>query len=308
MAVRVPTDTLATWRDRPRFDVPGLAPPVVVGCSGGADSVALLALACDALLEPVAVHVDHGLRPGSAHEADVVRAVATKLGATFMGTRVEVEPGGNLEARARDARRDALERARVRVGASAVLLAHTQDDQAETIVLNLLRGSAAAGLAGMAHHRDGFVRPLLGMRRAETHAICDALSLVAIDDPMNDDPSFRRVRVRRDVLPLLEEVAGRDLVPVLARQADILREESAFLDELAESAWPGTRGPHSADLGALPPVLAQRAVRRWLGQPPPSRAEVSRVLDVARGVARATELAGGRVVRRTGGQLRVDSG
>ena len=306
MSRRAQSDALAPWRERARFDLPELAPPVVVACSGGADSIALLALACDEGLEPVAVHVDHGLRPEHRDDAELVRAVAADLGATFALVDVAIEVGGNLEARARDARYAALRRARVDAGASVVLLGHTQDDQAETILLNLLRGSAGSGLAGMSYRRDEFVRPLLDMRRAETHAICAALGVRVVHDAMNDDPAFRRVIVRRDVLPLLADVAGRDLVPVLARQADILRDESQFLDELAGAAWPTDSGTSARALRDLHPVLAQRAVRIWLGPPPPSRAEVARVLDVACGVARATELAGGRVVRRAGGQMLVE--
>ncbi len=172
-------------------------------------------------------------------------------------------------------------------------------------MLNLLRGSAASGLGGMAPRRDTFVRPLLGLRRADTHAICAALGIDALRDPMNDDRAFRRVAIRHDVLPLLSTVAARDLVPVLARQSDVFREEAQFLDDLAVAAWPGPSGARAADLSALSPVLARRAVRRWLGAPPPSHAEVARVLDVARGGSRATELAGGRVVHRSGGLLFV---
>jgi tRNA(Ile)-lysidine synthetase-like protein len=163
-----------------------------------------LALAVDAHLEPVAVHVDHGLRAGSGADAHAVSEVAARLGAGFLTTEVEIEPGSNLEARARVARYDALELARTRVGAGSVLVAHTADDQAETVLLNVLRGAAAAGLAGMARHHGTVVRPLLGMRRADTRALCATLGLPVLDDPMNDDPAFRRVAVRRDVLPLLE--------------------------------------------------------------------------------------------------------
>jgi len=302
----VDIDALAPWREQARFDTPGIDAPVIVGCSGGADSVALLALAVDAGLAPVAVHVDHGLRVESATERDVVAALAARLGAAFRGVAVSVEVGANVEARARDARYAALRRVRDDVGATAVLVGHTQDDQAETVLLNLLRGAAASGLAGMAHARDGVVRPLLGMRRRDTRGLCEALGLEVVHDPMNDDRAYRRVAVRHDVLPLLEAIAGRDLVPVLARQSDVLREESEYLDELAAAAWPGETGASTADLRSLPPVLARRAVRGWLGAPPPSRAEVERVLDVARGVTRATELAGGRVVRRSDGRLVVD--
>jgi tRNA(Ile)-lysidine synthase len=298
-------DPLAPYRNRFAASSTNLAAPVIVGCSGGADSVALLALAADAGLSPIAVHVDHGLRAESAGEALRVAELAACLGVSFDARVVDVGPGSNLEERARDARYGALEAARFERGATAVLVAHTADDQAETVLLNVLRGAASAGLSGMRVRRGFLVRPLLGFRRAETSALCETLGLPILHDPMNDDEAFRRIAVRRSVLPMLEGVAGRDLVPVLARQAELLREESDFLDELARAAWPGGNGASAGALAALPPVLARRAVRLWLGPPPPSFAEVTRVLQVAVGDHRATELAGSRTVRRTAGQLRV---
>jgi tRNA(Ile)-lysidine synthase len=301
-----PTDVLAPFRARFARAVDGIAAPVVVGCSGGADSTALLALTVDAGLAPIAVHVDHGLRPGSADDALHVAELAARFGARFEARAVTVDRGPNLEERARDARYASLEAARASVGATAVFVAHTADDQAETVLLNLLRGAATAGLAGMRARRDTVVRPLLEFRRAETTAVCDALGVRVVRDPMNDDEKFRRVAVRHRVLPLLDGVAGRDIVPVLARQAEILGEESDYLDDLARAAWPGGRPPSARSLVELPAVLARRAVRVWLGPPPPSSAEVARVLDVAAGRCRATELTGGRTVRRTAGQLRVE--
>ncbi len=311
---RLANDVLAPLRDR----LVGLdeaigasspvTAPVVVGCSGGADSTALLALAVDRGLAPIAVHVDHGLREGSGSEHEVVAAHAAVLGAHSVAVRVEVGAGGNLEARARDARYETLEATARQHGASAVLVGHTADDQAETVLLALLRGSAAAGLAGMPVRRGVIVRPLLGVRRAETEAMCAALGLDPLHDPSNDDRSFRRAWIRHEVLPLLAEGAGRDLVPVLNRQADVLRTETEYLDALARAAWPiaasaiaGTTP--AATLARLPLALARRAVRNWLGPPPPSFDEVERVLAVARGEARATELAGGRRLSRSRGQL-----
>jgi tRNA(Ile)-lysidine synthase len=186
-----------------------------------------------------------------------------------------------------------------------VLVGHTADDQAETVLLNLLRGSASRGLGGMAVRRDAVVRPLLRLRRADTEAVCAALGLTPARDVMNDDPTFRRVWIRTEVLPALSAGAGRDLVPVLARQAEVLRTDSDYLDELARAAWPPApdRAPAAA-LARLPLPLARRAVRLWLGAPPPSLAEVERVLRVARGEVRATELTGGRRVERSAGELR----
>jgi tRNA(Ile)-lysidine synthase len=296
-------DPLEAWRSQFADATRDLDGPVVVACSGGADSVALLALAADAALAPVAVHVDHGLREHSAADADQVRTIAAGLGAGYVCTRVSVAAGANLEARARDARYAALDEARVDAGADVVLVGHTADDQAETVLLNVLRGAATSGLAGMAARHATLVRPLLAFRRAETRALCAALQLPVVDDPMNDDRAFRRVAIRHDALPYLSALAERDLVPVLARQADILRSESEFLDALAADAWPGDEGPRAATLAALPAALARRAVRRWVGAPPPSMADVERVLAVAAGHARATELAGGRAVRRSAGWL-----
>jgi tRNA(Ile)-lysidine synthase len=295
---------LDAWRDRVvGLDGPG-AGPVVVGCSGGADSVALLALALDAGGDAVAVHVDHGLREGSAKEADQVRRSAARLGAACTTTTAIVVLGPNLEARARDARYAALEAVRRRLAAEVVLVGHTADDQAETILLNLMRGSGSAGLAGMAVRRDTIVRPLLGLRRADTVAICAAVGADVFHDPMNDDRSLRRVWVRHEALPFLGAGAGRDLVPVLVRQAEVLRHESDYLDRLARAAWPvAGDGSSAAALARVELPLARRAVRQWLGSPPVSHAEVDRVLAVARGDIRGTELAGGRRVARRAGQL-----
>jgi tRNA(Ile)-lysidine synthase len=282
---------------------PDVTAPVVVGCSGGADSLALLALAVDGGLAPIAVHVDHGLRAGSDREAGNVAHAAALLGAGFDARRVTVAPGPNLEARARDVRYDALEAARVEHGATAVLVAHTADDQAETVVLNLLRGSGSAGLAGMPTRRGRVVRPLLGARRADVRAECARRQLTPWEDPSNDDLAFRRNWIRHEVLPLLERGAGRDLTPLLTRQADVLRAESDFLDALARAAWPGEGGARARDLAALPDPLARRAVRCWLGPPPPALDEVDAVLAVARGERRAVDLAGGRRVHRSAGVL-----
>lgn len=293
--------------------LPGERPCVVVGCSGGADSLALLALACAADLDPIAVYVDHGLRQGTAREAAVVERAAERLGAAGM-IRAEVdaviEPGPNLEARARDARYGMLERARSSRDAAAVLVGHTADDQAETVMLNLLRGSGSAGLAAMAVRRDRIVRPILGLRRADTREICARLGLVPVADPMNSQARFRRVWLRREVLPRLERGAGRDLGEVLARQAALMREESDYLDAVAASAAAGLGDPPSAAaLAALPAALARRVVRVWLGDPPVTSEHVENVLGVASGGRRAAELPGGRRVERSAGNLRlVDAG
>lgn len=283
----------------------GVAAPVVVGCSGGPDSLALLALAKAAGLEPTAVHVDHGSRPDSAGEAAAVAAQAAEFGVAFHAERVSEAFGPNYEARAREARYAALERARGALGATFVLVGHTADDQAETVLLNVLRGSATRGLGAMAERRGHIVRPMLELRRSETEAICAQLGIEPVRDPSNDDLAMRRNWIRHEALPVLSDGAGRDLVPVLARQASILRDESEYLDALAAAAWPADGDRLARPLAAMPTVLARRAVRLWLGPPPPSLDEVERVLAVARSEVRATEVAGGRRVWRSAGHLHV---
>lgn len=273
---------------------------VVVGCSGGADSMALLALACEHGFDVHAVYVDHGLRAGTGHDADVVRAAALRFGARAHVEAIDVGVGPNLEARARDARYCALERVRAEVGAAAILVAHTRDDQAETVLLQMLRGSGAAGLAGMPGRRGFLRRPLLTARRRDTHELCARLGLSPVHDPMNDELHHRRVWLRREVIPRLEGGADRDLVDVLARQAELLRDDDDLLEALAAEHRPDD----AAALIALPRPVARRVIRRWLAAPaPPASATVERVLAVARGDARAAELPGGDRIERVHGRL-----
>ena len=150
--------------------------------------------------------------------------------------------------------------------------------------------------------KPGPSHPILGLRRSETVALCEALGLVPVADPSNADPRFRRNRVRHELLPLCSEVAGRDVVPILARQAEMLGAEGRLLDQLADEI----DAADSRALAAAPPSLARRAARRWLrreGPYPPDLAAVERVLGVARGDARATDVAPGVRVRRSGGRL-----
>lgn len=269
----------------------------VVTCavSGGADSLALLVLATSAGCVVTAVHVDHGLRAGSDAEAAVVAAAADRYGAAFRAERVDVEAGPNVEARARAARR--------RVLPSGVLTGHTADDLAETVLLNLVRGAGLDGLAGI---RAGPGKPLLGLRRSETRALCRAEGLTPVEDPTNADLSLRRNRVRHQLLPLLDDLAERDVAAVLARQAALLADDADLLDALAAELDP----TDARALAAAPRPLARRAVRRWLvasgrdhERHPPDAATVERVLAVARGEAKACETGDGLGVARTGGRL-----
>ncbi|MCU1485289.1 MAG: tilS [Actinomycetia bacterium] len=267
-------------------------PAGIAAVSGGADSTALLVLAVEAGCDVTAVHVDHGLRPGSAFEADHVADLARALGVPFRAERVVVDLGPNLEARARDARRAVL--------GPGAMTGHTADDRAETLLLQLLRGAGTTGLAAI---RPGPTKPILELRRAETRAVCAERGLVVLDDPSNADPAFRRNRVRAELVPLLDDIADRDTTPLLTRAAALLADDDAYLDDLAAALDP----TEARALAAAPPVLARRALRRWLEVDgyPPDLATIERVLQVARHEVKATDVGAGRRVERTGGRLRI---
>jgi tRNA(Ile)-lysidine synthase len=280
-----------------RCAFPAAGTDVSLAVSGGPDSLALLVLAAEAGLRATAIHVDHGLRDGSADEADVVRDAAARYGARFVAERVEVGTGPNLEARARAARRAVLPR--------DALTGHTADDQAETVLLNLLRGSGLDGVRGIgAPHR----RPLLALRRTETHALCAAEGLHPVTDPSNTDPAFTRNRVRAELLPFLGDIGRRDPVPLLCRLAAHATEEVALLDDLAAAIDP-TDARAVAD---APLPLARRALRAWLREHlegyPPDAAAVERVLAVARGDAKAADVVAGVSVARRNQRLRIVRG
>ena len=259
--------------------------------SGGPDSMALLALATAAGCHVTAVHVDHGLRAESAAESELVAVAARRFGARFRAERVDVAPGPNLEARARHARWAAI-------GPDA-LTGHTADDQAETMLLNLLRGGALNGLGGMRTHRH----PLLALRRSETHALCEELGLEVVHDPTNSLPVHLRNRVRHELLPQLDQLSGRDLAPVLARQAQVWRDDADLLESLALDIDP----TDAKALAGAPPALARRAVRQWLTlEHPPDLATVERVLAVARGEATGCETNDGRRISRHRQRLSLD--
>jgi tRNA(Ile)-lysidine synthase len=212
---------------------------VLAACSGGADSLALAAaLAHEAPrmgLRGGGVTVDHGLQEGSAAQASRVQAALLALGLDpVRRVQVTVPPGsGGPEAAARSARYTALEREALQAGAAVVLLGHTRDDQAETVLLGLARGSGARALAGMPARRGRFRRPMLGLGRATLREACLAQRLEPWDDPHNRDPSYARVRVRHQALPALEEALGPGIAEALARSAAQLAADCEALDDIA---------------------------------------------------------------------------
>lgn len=246
----------------------GDVPPgalILVALSGGPDSLALLAGACfegrKAAVRVGAVVVDHGLQPGSAEAADAAGRAAVGLGADPVLVRRAADVSGDPapgtrashagpEAAARAARYAVLEHAAEELGAHAVWLGHTLDDQAEQVLLGLARGSGTRSLAGMPRRRPPYERPLLALPKASTRAACAALGLRPWEDPTNSDPHYLRNRVRR-ALADLEADLGPGLAAALARSADLARADADALDELAEEA--------RRRLGAAPYAVADLA-------------------------------------------------
>jgi tRNA(Ile)-lysidine synthase len=235
-----------------------------VALSGGADSLALTAAAA-AAKPTTALIVDHRLQRDSMRVAATARGQALSLGCVDAQVLcVDVGTTGGPEAAARTARYRALDDAR---GDAPVLLAHTLDDQAETVLLGLGRGSGSRSIAGMRPCDPPWYRPLLGIRRALTHAACAELGLTPWQDPHNADRRFTRTRLRTEVLPLLEEVLGGGVAEALARTATALREDTDTLDELARQALAEAGaggGLDTAGLAALPEAVRRRVIRGWL--------------------------------------------
>jgi tRNA(Ile)-lysidine synthase len=239
------------------------ASSTVAAVSGGADSLALLAaLAWEAPRNDrraAAVTVDHGLHPGSAAQAEAVVAQAAALGVPC--TVLTVTPDSANESDARRARYAALDAAHPE--AVAVLLGHTRDDQAESVLLGLARGSGTRSLAGMPTTRGRYVRPFLDLTRDTTERACAALGLTPWDDPANADPRYARTRVRHAVLPVLEAELGPGVSAALARTAALLRADADLLDRLTDEAWPDPAAPlDTTALATLPDAIRTRVLRR----------------------------------------------
>lgn len=297
---------------------------VVVACSGGADSVALL-LALHALCGRAglafpsvylhAAHLDHGLRGAESAEdaafvADICASHDIPITLSLVSDAERAMWQGSLEAAARDARYRFLRAVAAEVGATRIALGHTLDDQAETVLLHLLRGSGLVGLAGMRPTIDDIIRPLLRLRRAETEAYCAYRGVTPREDPTNADPRFTRNRIRHELVPLLETYQAQ-IRPTLARNADILALDAEYLHSAADAAWQTTMREVTANsvtldriaLRELHPALRARVLRRailMVGSTKPdatlnadSLARLERVITDHSGERRQVELATG---------------
>ncbi|MDJ0386095.1 tRNA lysidine(34) synthetase TilS [Streptomyces sp. G-G2] len=316
---------------RARTDRPGGTQPLVlVACSGGADSMALAsALAFEAPklgIRAGGITVDHGLQDGSdLRAAEVVSRMTALHLDPAESIAVRVGRDGGPEAAARDARYGALDEAADRLGAAAVLLGHTRDDQAETVLLGLARGSGIRSLSGMAEISGGpgragrYRRPFLHIDRQTARKACMVQSLAVWDDPHNIDPAYTRSRLRHEGLPALEKALGKGVVEALARTAQLSRDDADALDAWAADAESAVRDElgqlECAKLYALPPAVRRRVLRRAVlsaGSPAGSLfarhiEEVDRLITGWRGQG-AINLPGRVEAQRQGGRLVIRQG
>ena len=265
---------LLALRSAVRPYLESLAPgdTVAVAVSGGADSLALAgAVALEAkklTLKVIGVTVDHQLQLGSSEQASIVVKQLQELGITeSIVKKVDVVMHDGLEASARRARYAAFEE----ISADAIFLGHTKDDQAETVLLGLARGSGGRSLSGMAAQTGKYIRPLLGISRKETIAACHELKVKPWTDPHNFDNSFLRVRVREKVIPLMEEELGPGIIDALVRTANLLRDDSDALDAMAREFWNKDQSLAVDELEQLPRAVRTRvlriAIREFGGEP-----------------------------------------
>ena len=278
---------------------------MALAVSGGPDSLGLLLLALAAGLHVEVHHVDHHARATSGDDARFVEGICHTVGVTCVVHDVDVRAGANFEARARAERR--------RVLPEGALTGHTMDDLVETVLLNMMRGAGVDGLSPMVNDPT---KPLRDLRRSELHDFVEASGYTARHDESNDDMAFRRNRVRHHLLPLMCDVAERDVVPVIARQAAVLFEERAWLESVSD----GDAALELADADCRELRDWPRArLRRWLRRQlvatdevnehhPPSAAEVDRAIAVVVGEVVATELSGGRRLSRRGQRLNLEDG
>ncbi len=278
----------------------------LIACSGGADSLALAWAATHVSRRRGsgcrAVVIDHGLQEGSDAVAVGVVATLAGFGLAAEVVRVKVEQSGaGLEADARAARYSALGDARR--PSETILLGHTLDDQAETVLLGLARGSGVRSLAGMASSRGDFRRPLLGLGRETTLACCAEQGLEHWQDPHNEDEGFARVRVRKKVIPMLESELGPGIREALARTASLARADADLLDSFVEPA--PQADPAAAWLAGLDPALRGRVLRQWLLTKRDDEVTATHVAAIERLVThwhgqKGVAVPGGLVIRRDG--------
>jgi len=298
--------------ERERMARPGES--ILVSVSGGPDSVALLAvldaLAPEQAFRLTVAHIDHGLRGADGvRDREFVESLAGRLGYQCLTETAALGQEGNLEARAREVRYRFLDRAARSAACGRIAVGHTQTDQAETVLLRLLRGAGTRGLGGMPPRRGRIIRPLIETAREEILAFLQEQGLSWVEDRTNRDERFARNRLRHRLLPILVTQAGPGIVAGLARTADLLRAEDALLEGIAHEALNTAASGRRLGVGALkemPPAIRRRALRLWLAAARGSLRGISRAH--IRALEGALEEAESTLAMLPGGSVRCEAG
>jgi tRNA(Ile)-lysidine synthase len=282
----------------PRLELPN--GPLVAALSGGADSAALAYLCVESGVETAALHIDHQL-PASPMLAEAAGSVAARIGIALETRQVTVEEGASPEEMARKARYEVFSKSPV-----PLLTAHTRDDTVETVLINLIRGTGTAGLAGIPPFRPPCIyRPMLAVTGSETREVCTLAGLPYRDDPMNLRPDLTRNRVRHEILPLMRAL-NPAVDAAIARAASSLRRDHDYLEAQAEALDPGSLT--ASVLATVPRVLADRLIRRCLESHgiAPTADRIGRVWSVATGESERQDLAAGKTISRRGATLVIE--
>jgi tRNA(Ile)-lysidine synthase len=290
---------------------------VLLAVSGGGDSMALLdataSLAPALRLRCEVASVDHGLRTEAAAEVALVESESRARRLPFHSIRVAVATGAGLEARAREARYDALQRVRTAAGLELLATAHTASDQAETVLMRLARGASLSGAAAIRAIHGSLIRPMLACTRDEIRSYLVTRGIPFVEDPMNADPAFLRTRIRTEALPALENVAGPGVPQRIARFAELAAEDSELLDAWADAAHRRLRLPDGSldavGLRLLQRPLGRRIIARLLTEAGLA-VDADLVLRAERALAgerAGVTLARGAILRVEGGRVRIDS-
>lgn len=278
---------------------------VALACSGGSDSLALLILLQKSGYDVQPLYVDHKTKQSKKFWKAVVRA-CKKLEISKEPIKLEIDqdlPKANFEEAARKARYATLNRWVKENGYDYIALAHTIDDQAETVIFNFIRGSVE-GLGGMSELAKKYWRPMLfQIRKDQTPAICNEEKIKYVEDKANNNNKYSRVQIRKNLVPLMDQIMNRDVSPIIARNSRLIKSENAFLNSLAAKSWPGKETPLAKTLAELNQVIALRAIRIWIGHPRIRSRDAKRVLAVAKGKAKAVQLEGKIRVWRSKGVM-----
>lgn len=281
---------------------------ILVACSGGPDSIALALMLYAFKLDFGIAYIEHGLSLDTAECELAVKNIALLCGVPFHISHLRLADDkkikSNVEAQARKYRYEALEEIRSDNSYSKIVLAHHQDDYAETFLINLIRGSGS-GISSMQKDNTTITRPLLHWKKSELIEFVNKLGIEYFSDPMNESYEYVRNRIRHELIPLMNEISKRDVVPLIARAAKHINADNVFLEQYATMLWPIDTAS-TRELAKLDETLQVHALRAWINGYPPSEEEMASILKVVSHENKSVQISGNRTIWRSGAVLYQD--